>query len=440
MRSMPFQRAAAAPLLLCALTLTPTGLLAQNPPAAFGSDSTLVDRVVAVVGDSVILASEVQERRLAFGAQGQNLTDRQVLDDLIDQQLILQEAARDSTLAIPEEELEARVEASVSEIRARFPTEAAFRRALDEQGMTIDVLRVVQRSGLRAQLTQDLYMQRQLQEAPAVAVTEEEMREFYEERRATLQGRPELLTVEQVLVPVQASDSAWADARRVTDSLHQAIEAGADFQEVAREYSDDPGSAADGGDLGWFRRGLMVREFESVAFALRPTEMSGPVRTEFGWHLILTERSRPGEVKARHILIRPDIVESDRQEARARAEEIAEGVRAGEAMSDLYHDDDEGAEEYERNTWSRAAVAQIPYEGFAQQLAEASEGDLLGPFQTRAGNQEYFAVIRVEEVRSAGEFTFEDLREEIRNGLSNQKKLDRVLQRLRDRGYIEIRM
>jgi peptidyl-prolyl cis-trans isomerase SurA len=209
---------------------------------------------------------------------------------------------------------------------------------------------------------------------------------------------------------------------------------------VAREHSDDPGSAVDGGDLGWFRRGLMVRDFEAVAFSLRPGNMSVPVRTDFGWHLILTERSRPGEVKARHILIRPEVVESDRQEARARAEEIAEGVRSGELMSDLYRDDDEDSEEYERGTWSRAAIAQIPYEGFAQQLAGASQGDLLGPFQTRAGNQEYFAVVRVEEVRGAGEFTFEDLRDEIRNLLSRQKKADRILQRLRDRGYIEIRM
>jgi peptidyl-prolyl cis-trans isomerase SurA len=434
------QRAAAALLFLFALTLTPTVLGGQEPPGAFGADSTLVDRVVAVVGDSVILASEVQERRLAFSTQGQTLTDRQVLNELIDQQLILQAAARDSTLAIPAEELDARVDASVSEIRERFATDAAFQRALDEQGMTIDMLRTVQRDGLRAQLTQDLYMQRQLQEAPAVAVTEEEMRGFYEEQRATLQGRPEQLTIEQVLVPVQASDSAWIRAESIADSLHQAIEAGADFQEVAREHSDDPGSAVDGGDLGWFRRGLMVRDFEAVAFSLRPGNMSVPVRTDFGWHLILTERSRPGEVKARHILIRPEVVESDRQEARARAEEIAEGVRSGELMSDLYRDDDEDSEEYERGTWSRAAIAQIPYEGFAQQLAGASQGDLLGPFQTRAGNQEYFAVVRVEEVRGAGEFTFEDLRDEIRNLLSRQKKADRILQRLRDRGYIEIRM
>jgi len=440
MRFKPPRRAAAPLFGWFALSLAPAVLVGQEPPGVFGADSTLVDRVIAVVGDSVVLASEVRERQLAFSAQGRELTDRQVLDELVDQQLVLQAAAQDSTLVVPQEELDTRVETAMREIRARFPNDAAFQRALEEQGMTPETLSTVQRSGIREQLTQDTYMQRQLLEAPPVAITEEEMREYFEESRASLQSRPELLTIEQVLVPVQASDSAWAEARSLADSLYQAIQAGADFQEVAREHSDDPGTAGDGGDLGWFRRGLMVREFEAVAFGLRPGDVSPPVRTDFGWHIILTERSRPGEVKARHVLIRPEIVESDRQEARARAEEIAEGVRAGGLMDDLYRDEGDDSEEYEQGTWSRAGIAQIPYEGFAQQLTGASEGDLIGPFQTRAGNQEYFAVIRIEEVRGAGEFTFDDLREDIRTGLSNQKKLERILQRLRDRGYIEIRM
>lgn len=284
-------------------------------------------------------------------------------------------------------------------------------------------------------------MRRQLEQAPPVAVTEAEMRELYEQQRASFQSRPELLTLEQVLVPVQASDSAWTAAYNLADSLLQAIDAGADFQEVAREHSDDIASATEGGDLGWFRRGVMIREFDAVAFALRPPNtFPRPVRTDYGWHLIRTERSRPGEVKARHILIRPEIGESDRQAARARAEEIAEAVRAGEPMEDLYEDDAENPEEYEELSLPRDQLASVPYEGYAQQLTAASEGDLVGPFQTRFGSQEYFAVIRIEEVRGAGEFTFEDLRDQIRNALSEQKKFQRVLQRLRDRGYIDIRM
>jgi peptidyl-prolyl cis-trans isomerase SurA len=372
---------------------------------------------------------------------GEGKTPREVLDGLVDQQLMLQAAARDSTLRVPEAELESRVESAVAEIRANFPDEAAFQRALDEEGMSPATLRDVQRAGIRAQLIQDLYMRRQLDEAPPVSVTEAEMRQFYEERKAQLQARPELLTVEQVLVPVGATDSAWARAYEVADSLYLAIrDGGADFQEVARAYSEDAGSAADGGDQGWFRRGLMVREFERVAFGLRPGEMAPPVRTEYGWHVILTERSRPGEVKARHILIRPEIVEGDRQIARARGEEVAEGARAGTAMRELYRNDDDPPEEFERATWPRQQLARVGYEGYAEQLADAGEGDVIGPFQTRFGNAEHFAVVHIVEIRQAGEFSFEDLRDQIRTALSEQKKIDRILQRLRDSGYIEIRM
>lgn len=428
-------------LVLVGTTLAGSPIAAQDLPSPFGVDSTLVDRVVAVVGDSAILASEVAERRLAFTAAGRSLTDRQILSELVDQQLILQAAAADSTLTIPEAEIVSRVNAAMSEIRARFSNDAAFQRALDEQGMTPETLREVQRSGIQAQLTQDIYMRRQLEQAPPVAVTEAEMREFFEERRASFQSRPELLNVEQVLVPVRASDSAWTAAYNLADSLNQAIAAGADFAEVAREYSADAASAAEGGDLGWFRRGVMIREFDAVAFALRPGNRAPrPVRTDYGWHLILTERSRPGEVKARHVLIRPEIGESDRQAARARAEEIAEGVRAGQSMDRLHDGDGEIPEEYEELSLPRDQLASVPYEGYAQQLGTASEGDLLGPFQTRFGNREYFAVVRIEEVRGAGEFTFEDLRDQLRNAVSEQKMFQRVLERLRDRGYIDIRM
>lgn len=426
-----------------ALTL-PATAGAQIPGGGLASpgDTTLVDRVAAVVGDSVILLSEVQEQVNAAAAQGQDVSPRQVLDQLVDEQVILQAAARDTTLTIPDEELENRVEQAISTTRGNFGTEAAFQRALEESGLTPATFRAMRRSQIRAQLMQRLYLQRHLMSAPPVAITETEMRQFYQDQRANLQTRPEALTLRQVLVPVVASDSAWARARTLADSLYEAIQGGADFEELAREYSQDPGSAAEGGDMGWFRRGNMVREFEAVAFSLRPGDVAPPVRTEFGWHVIRTDRVRPGEVKARHILIRPEITDADRQAARARAEEIASAVKAGEDMRDLVRTDEDADvdEQFEEYEVSRDQVAQLPYAGFAENLANASEGDVVGPFQTRDPQREYFAVVRVVRVREAGEFTFEDLRDQIRSTLTEQKKIQRILDRLRDATYIDVRM
>ncbi len=98
------------------------------------------------------------------------------------------------------------------------------------------------------------------------------------------------------------------DIRREADDLLEELRGGADFTILAEQYSEDPGSAAKGGDLGWFGRGAMVEQFEEAAFAADPGELVGPVKSRFGYHVILVEDRRgqgeDEEVKARHILIK----------------------------------------------------------------------------------------------------------------------------------------
>ena len=89
-----------------------------------------------------------------------------------------------------------------------------------------------------------------------------------------------------ILTPQKASDAQLQEAKRRIDSVYNALLAGADFEELARRVSQDPGSAARGGMLGWFSRNQMVKEFEDAAFALQPGEMSKPVLSPFGWHII----------------------------------------------------------------------------------------------------------------------------------------------------------
>jgi peptidyl-prolyl cis-trans isomerase SurA len=417
---------------------------AQDPATAgFGvPDSTLVDRVVAVVGDSVILETELRDAVLEAQVQAQSSTvnPREMLEQLINEQLILQAAARDSTMRIPPEELDARVEQGFQTIRSRFGTQAAFERALADQGLSEEEYRTELRDNLRRQQIQQLFISRQLQDASPVAVTESEMRSFFEERRGSLEEQPERVTLQQVFVPVEASDSAWARARTLADSLYRAVTVdGADFTALATEFSDDPGSARSGGDLGWFRRGAMVREFEGTAFRTPPGAVAPPVRTQFGWHVIQVERSRPGERKAAHILITPEVTEADAERARETAAEVGEAARSGRDMLELYdeYSDTELPEEFEI---PRDQLADVPYEGYAENIQGIEEGEVLGPFRVSVQGQDYFVVARAVEVREAGELTFEDLRDDVRDALQRQKQVDRVFQRLRARTYIDVRL
>jgi len=430
------------------LLLSPGGARAQGALELPWEDPELVDRVVAVVGDSVVLLSQlVEEMRVVAQQPGVTIpTDPDelrtlmgnVLETLVNVQLIIQEASRDSTLIPDASALDAQVQATIEQVMQGFRDTEEFSRALAEVGLTPNEYRESMRTRLRREQIQRLFLQRRLPSVPAVAVTDEEIREAFEGQSQGLQQRPELLSLEQVIVAATPSDSAWDAARVTADSLKALLDGGADFVTLASENTDEPGGADRGGDLGWFRRGVMVREFEDAAFALRDGQVSEPVRTQFGWHVIKLERSRPGEIRARHILVSPPVTSGDLDRARVQAGEIADRIRAGEAVEALHNEF--GVQDQPWTfTISRAELGNQLPPGYAQALSLSFEGQVVGPFQTTLGAQPYFSVVKVAQVRDAGAYTLEDVRDQIRSSLQQQKRVERLWEALRARYHVEIR-
>jgi len=118
----------------------------------------------------------------------------------------------------------------------------------------------------------------------------------------------------------------------IADSLYQELLKGADFAELARQFSQDPGSGQQGGDLGWFGRGRMVKPFEDTAFALKDNEISPPIKSQFGFHIIQTLGRRTNdsgeeELNARHILIKSDASDEIKQKVQADAGFILKDVK-----------------------------------------------------------------------------------------------------------------
>ena len=446
------------PLTLLLLGIEPLG--AQTPlPAGAPSEVACplpsdveVDRVAAVVGDSVVLMSDlVQEclfmnqRNQQAASQGQQpvaFTVDQLLDNLVNIQILLQHAAKDSTVLPSDEELTGRVQAAIDSIRSgRFPTEAEFQRALAQQGLTLASYRDQMRSQIRTRLIQDAYTRRLLQNAPTLVVSEAEMRAFYDGlvQRGELQTLPELLSVQQVLIRSGASDEAWMRAQQKADSLHALILRGADFAALAREHSQDSASAVNGGDLGYaITRGMTVPEFERAAFALRDGAVSVPVRTEYGYHIIRVDRSRPAEKRVRHILIQPETAAADLERARTLGTDVANRIRNGESTLTLAQTYGDPAIPRELQVARGQEAEAVPPE-FAQRLVGVREGDVIGPFEANLNGRDYVAVMKVTQVRAAGEFTFEDVRDRIRSLLLQQKRQERIYRDLREKTYVEIR-
>lgn len=424
-------------VLALALAL-PAGARAQD------TEPELVDRIVAVVGDSVVLASEIDEQIERRRALGQPVpTDqeeldrlrRQELETLVNELIMLQAAARDS-IAIPTADVESQVDATLAEQERRFGGRAAFEAALREEGMGMEqyrrmITQGVQRAGIRQQF--EAQLQRDRRPPP---VTEAEAREFFEARRAELGSRPATIAFRQVLVKPQPSDSARQAAMAEAQEALRELQEGGDFATVARRFSDDPGTRERGGELGWFRRGRMVPAFERVAFALRPGQVSGIVETSFGYHIIKVDRVRGPERLARHILIRPEITTTAQARTRERAEQAAAALREGAPVDSLVEEFHDPAEESRVGPTLQDSLPQ-PYRS---ELRAASPGDVVGPFEV-SGLEEAYAVVKVTDVTAAGEYTFDDqdLRGQIREFLQREKLMREVLDELRSRTYIDIR-
>lgn len=187
----------------------------------------------------------------------------QALDELILVRLVEQEAAARG-VAVPQDD----IDAEVSAIAAQVGGMEQLQFVLAQQGATMD--------RLMSDIERTLLIRALL--APNVEVTDEEVRTFFDSN-SHLFAQQEMVRARHILVKTE--DEAKA--------LRQQLVDGADFAELAQQHSTDTGSAARGGDLGWFGRGVMVEPFEKAAFALEVGEISEPVETSFGYHLILVE-------------------------------------------------------------------------------------------------------------------------------------------------------
>jgi peptidyl-prolyl cis-trans isomerase SurA len=421
--------------------LAPAILNAQTPPPA-----ELVDRVIAVVGDSVILDSDVKEqveRRRAFGEpvptdpQALAAFHRQELESLINEMLILQAAGRDSIVVAPED-VQGQVNAAVAEQERRFGSRAALEQALQREGMTLEQYRRIAERGIRRAAMQRQYMAAVQRERRPPPVTDAEIRRFFEQRSAELGTRPASVEFEQIVVTPRASDEARRAALEEAESVRRRLLDGEDFSLLARRHSADPGSRERGGELGWFRRGRMVPEFDRVAFSLRTNEISPVVETAFGFHIIRVDRIRGAERQARHILIRPEISADEEARTQQRAQDVADALQRGASADSLrravFHDPSE-----------EDRIGPIPQDSlpapYNAQLRNTATGQIVGPFR-RPGQTEAWVVARVLNVISEGRYTADDrdLREQIRAYLQQEKLVEEIIGDLRRRTYIDIRL
>jgi len=429
--------------------LVVAGSLASSAAA---QEEQVLDRVVAVVGTRAILASELEEEFVQAQAQAQARnqpfpTDsaerlalrRQMLQRMVDQELLVQEARRDTSVRVTEVEVQGAVEETVRNVRQNFTSESEFQQQLRLAGFTsAEEWRRWLADNQRRQIYSQrlLESRRQAGKLRSIPPTEQQMHEFFEANRSNAQPRPPVVSFRQIVIAPQPDSTARVRARAKAESLLVLLRGGADFAEMARQVSDDSASRAAGGELGWFRRGVMVKEFEQVAFSLRPGTMSQVVETDFGFHIIKVERTQPAEVFARHILIMPDLTPERITVARQLADSVRAALAAGASFDSLAR---RYADPVEPKLAEDAPITALPPE-YQAVIGDSASG-LLPTFELGAeGRRPKFVVLEITERHEGGPLQFEDVRDRIRQNLGQELAIQHYLAQLRRVTYVDVRL
>jgi peptidyl-prolyl cis-trans isomerase C len=256
------------------------------------ADPTSFPDVVATVNGVDIGKEELMERAGSVEARepaGMDTTSldfyHRVLNELIGSELLYRASEADGLRAT-----QAQVDSQVDALRGRFPQPELFDQALAAEGLTLE--------GIRTRMQRDLSIQKLVESriAGRVSVTDADTRAYYVDNAEHMR-QPDRLRLRHILKRVDASAPAGEreTARGAIDGLHTQVAGGADFAVLAREHSEDPGSAPNGGELV-ISRGQTVPAFEEAAFDLEPGGLSPVVETRFGFHIIQLTEKLPGEV------------------------------------------------------------------------------------------------------------------------------------------------
>jgi peptidyl-prolyl cis-trans isomerase SurA len=418
------------------------------PEEEHSNGPIVVDRVVAIVGNRPVLSSQVDEEVFSRQSQGQPLPKdpdslaalrKQVIASIVDEELLVQQAQRDTAIKVTDQEIADGVEQQVRKVRGNFTSEVDYKNELKRAGFeTPEEYRrwltdQQRRSAFQNRLIDKL---RQDGKLKPVSPTEQEIRAYFNEQKGALGNRPATLSFRQIVIAPRPAPEAKARTRAQADSIVLELRRGADFATAAKRFSQDPGSKDQGGSLNWFRRGVMVPEFERVAFSLRPGVVSDPVESPFGYHIIQVERVQPGEVQARHILLIPTIDSIHVDSARALADSVRKLVLRGvpfDSLQRTFHDP--SAEKQADNV----PADKVP-EAYAKAFGDADSGAVAPVFSLPgAGTREQFVVAQITGRRPPGDIRYEDVRDRIRDQLGQQLAIRRYIDRLRSATYVEVR-
>lgn len=259
----------------------------------------LVDGISAVIGDEIVLESDIQEQMAYAKQQGVNITDKcEFLSSLVNNKIIIYEAKRDTLIENRKDAIKDMVEQKYSQFLSQFPDEKSMLKAYGFR------TNYEMKSAMQKIDTDNYYQGEKYKKITSSAdVTPNEVTDFYNTYRYQLPEVKDEVSLSQIVMYPKLTDEHKQEIISKLKKIKQDILNGEKFENLARIYSEDPGSAANGGLYTKISRGKMVKPFEAAALNLQEGEISDPVESEFGYHLIQLVKKTGKLYDARHILL-----------------------------------------------------------------------------------------------------------------------------------------
>jgi peptidyl-prolyl cis-trans isomerase SurA len=410
-------------LVLGALLLG--ALLGAGDVRAQGSSPRLVDRIVAIVDEEVILQSdldrEIELYRLEKEYAGEPVpvaspeVRREMLDRLIESKLIIA-AAKQADMTVDEEAIELSVQEKIDQFVEHFGSLDNLRRELNRSGMTLEDYRARMKSQLRDQQYLRLVVGKFIR--PNIEVLDNEVRDYYLEHLDEMPAEPDSLTIANILVPVQPSVEVRQQIQDTVAEIQEALASGQSFSDVAAEYSQGP-NAKRGGEVGVVAPGdLFDPTLDKAVFALSLGQVSGPVISSRGVHLLKLDAIRDdGRRAISQVFLPIEVSQEDVDTARSDIEAARSRVLAGEPFGSV-------AAEVSADPVSAAndgVLGSFRLEDLSAQFQEAltdtKVGEVTEPILTPAGWYIFMVQARVD----GHMYTFDELKENLRQMVEGQK-------------------
>lgn len=374
------------------------------------AQGNVVDQVIAIVGNKPILKSDIENEFIRFQSMGMLSGSKdfksEIFEELLIQKLLLAQAKRDSITVSDsqvENQLNARIDQYINKIGSKEKLEKYFKKTIIE-------LKSEFRSDIR-----DMMITEQMKNSitSKITTTPAEIRRFYNKiDKDSIQMMPEELEIQQIVrIPI-VDDKEEAKIIEKLRNFRKRINNGENFATLAVLYSDDPGSASRGGELGYTPRSKLLPEFANVAFNLKTDKISKIVKTEYGYHIIQLIDRKGERINVRHILIKPKISAKSEEKCISVLDSITKNVRINKMEFDkaaAYFSEDKETRQNggliinPRNGSSRITLNTLSQLSptTASLVEKMKIGQISEPFKDLAKGKTVYKILRISKIHPA---------------------------------------